>query len=278
MVKNEAQGVTRIVAPNAGPMTGGGTNTWIFGEGPFVVVDPGPAIEQHIACIHDFVGDNLVAILVTHSHLDHSPGAALLKQRTGAMVYGAVLAQDDGHQDISYSPDIHLVDGQELSWGDIRIKAIATPGHVANHYSFFDYNSGFIATGDHVMNGSTVVIIPPAGDMHDYIESLKVLGEIQSIAMAPGHGAPIYSPRDECIRLINHRLKREAKVLESMSSEGIYSLTSLVASAYDDVDSSLYPIAKFSLWAHLLKLERDGEVEKIVDKHWLADAECWRKR
>jgi glyoxylase-like metal-dependent hydrolase (beta-lactamase superfamily II) len=263
-----APGVRRVLAPNPGMMTGPGTNTYLLGEREVTVLDPGPPSEEHCRALLDAVaerGGRIVRIVCTHTHPDHSPATALLRQHVSAEVVGARI-EDDGRQDRDFAPDTPLRHDAvlDLEGGGV-LRAIHTPGHVDNHYCFLHESSGLLFTGDHIMQGSTVVIVPPAGDMKRYIESLRLLRNYPLKALAPGHGALIDDPRGEVERLVEHRLRREAKVLSACRELGQASLEQLVAPVYDDVDAALHPVAKFSLWAHLLKLQQDGRVVQKED-------------
>lgn len=249
--------IQRLVAPNPGVMTGPGTNTYIVGTDELVVIDPGPAIDEHIEHILK-VGDGRIRhILCTHTHPDHSPAAAHLARELEVPMIGAVTA-DDQHQDLTFQPDIHLEQDAVIAGHDWSIRAIHTPGHVDNHYCFLLEEEGMVFAGDHIMNGSTVVIVPPGGNMKDYIESLQRLLDYDVKAIAPGHGEIIPGCRDEVEKLVRHRLMREAKVVANLGRSGPVPIETLVVSVYDDVPEAMHRWAQFSLLAHLLKLEVDG--------------------
>lgn len=252
-----APGVVRITAPNPGMMTGPGTNSYIVGERELAVIDPGPDIESHIAALIDAVGDRLKWILCTHTHLDHSPAAGALKRATGAKIAGFTCAQD-GRQDAQFAPDRVLSGGDTVSIEGATFRAIHTPGHVCNHLCYLLEEQKLLFTGDHVMQGSTVVITPPNGDMQDYFNSLDKLLRLDLAALAPGHGHVITTPHDEVKRLVAHRLKREEKVADALKRKSPGTLDELVALAYDDVSERLHPVARRSLHAHLIKLAADG--------------------
>ena len=158
-VRSLSAGVRRIVAPNPGPMTGPGTNTYIVGETDLVVVDPGPAEPSHIEAILNCVGDRLKFIACTHTHPDHSPAAARLAEATGATLIGRVTA-DDQHQDLTFQPAAQIKDDDCIAGEGWTLRAIRTPGHVDNHVCFLFEEEGMVFAGDHIMNGSTVVIVP----------------------------------------------------------------------------------------------------------------------
>ncbi|HYC49211.1 MAG TPA: MBL fold metallo-hydrolase [Burkholderiales bacterium] len=265
---NVAPGVTRITAPNPGVMTGPGTNSYLVGERELVLVDPGPAIESHIQALIDAVGQRLRWILCTHTHRDHSPAANALKKATGAAIAGRECAQD-GRQDEEFCPDRMLGDGDGISVAGVTLRAIHTPGHASNHLCYFFEQRKLLFTGDHVMQGSTVVISPPDGDMQAYLASLARLLEIEIAALAPGHGHLISTPHDEVRRLIAHRLKREEKVLGALGTTS-GTLDDLVVLAYDDVTPKIHHVAKRSLHAHLLKLAAEGRAREAGDRWSLA--------
>ena len=260
--------VSRITASNAGFMTGPGTNTYIVGHRQLAIIDPGPADPQHIDNLLAAVGDRLKWILVTHTHPDHPPAAAALAAATGAQVMGNKLTDNDGFQDDSFTPLASFQHDQCLSTDEFTIRALFTPGHVDNHLCYLVEEDGVLLTGDHIMQGSTVVIIPPHGDMKDYIDSLQLLLRYPLTALGPGHGFLIENPREEIQYLIEHRLGREAKVVKGLQSAGSITLDALVPLVYDDVDNSLHPVARYSLWAHLLKLQKEGRVAEQAEQ-WL---------
>lgn len=253
--------VRRLVATNPGFMTGPGTNTYLLGEGRFVVIDPGPADPMHVERILQHTDGRIDAVLVTHTHMDHSPAAVQVAQRSGAALMGRP-APDDGRQDSTFHPGRVLGDGDCLPVGMAVLRALHTPGHASNHLCYLLDGTGLLFTGDHLMQGSTVVIAPPDGDMTEYLQSLARLQNEPVTRLAPGHGSVIEDARAEIARIIAHRLQREAKVLERLRLLGMSSVDALVASVYDDVDPRVHPIAASSLLAHLLKLEDDGRVRR----------------
>lgn len=257
------EGLRRITAPNPGLMTGDGTNTFIVGHERLVVVDPGPAIESHIDALHELTRNKLAAIIVTHTHPDHSPAALPLAERSGAPLYGA-LSYHEHFQDKSFRPDHTLVHNQLLDAGDLPLRAIHTPGHVDNHFCFLMEEQGVLMVGDHLMQGSTVVIAPPQGDMGEYIRSLRLMLEYKPHALAPAHGETIVDPVGVVEALIEHRHAREQKVLDVCEAAGEASTDDLLPRAYDDVATVLHPIARYSLLAHLLKLEKEQRLARVL--------------
>lgn len=248
--------VRRIVAPNPGPMTGPGTNSYIIGDAELAVIDPGPAIPSHVDAILASVGERLRYVVCTHTHPDHSPGAAVLAGETGATLVGRITA-DDRHQDLTFQPEAQIEDDECIAADGWRLRAIRTPGHVDNHVCYLLEEEGIVFAGDHIMNGSTVVIVPPGGSMADYIASLRRLLDYEVRTVAPGHGELIPDCRAEVEKLVRHRLMREAKVARALVPE-FQSLDALVVSVYDDVDPVMHEWAKLSLLAHLIKLESEG--------------------
>jgi glyoxylase-like metal-dependent hydrolase (beta-lactamase superfamily II) len=268
-----APGVRRLVARNPGFMTGPGTNTYLIGDARSIVIDPGPQDDVHIARILQETGGRIDAVIATHTHPDHSPGAARLAEASGAVVLGRP-APVHGRQDAGFAPARTLGDGEILSVDGVRLRTLHTPGHASNHLCFLLEGAGLLFTGDHLMQGSTVVIGPPDGDMKQYLDSLARLQREPVERIAPGHGLVIEDAQAEIARVIAHRLKREAKVLERLEARQPASVDGLVASVYDDVDSRLHPLAKSSLLAHLLKLEQDGRVARTES----AGESVWRLR
>jgi glyoxylase-like metal-dependent hydrolase (beta-lactamase superfamily II) len=269
-----AFGVRRLVARNPGFMTGPGTNTYMVGINRCVVIDPGPQDPQHIERILAEAEDRLDAVLATHTHPDHSPAAAALAKASGAAVMGR-LPPADGRQDATFAPTKVLNDGDGVRVGTLKLRALHTPGHASNHLCFLLESEGLLFTGDHLMQGSTVVIAPPDGNMKHYLDSLARLQREPVKRIAPGHGEVIEDAQAEIARIIAHRLQREEKVVARLQSAGRANVDTLVASVYDEVDPRLHPVAKSSLLAHLLKLEEDG---RALRESPAADAVWYLKR
>jgi glyoxylase-like metal-dependent hydrolase (beta-lactamase superfamily II)/8-oxo-dGTP pyrophosphatase MutT (NUDIX family) len=261
--------VTRITAPNPGVMTGPGTNTYLVGEDELAVIDPGPALEAHLAKILEAGAGRIRWILTTHTHLDHSPAARALKEATGAQVLGRP-APAGTSQDADFAPDRIPADGEDLPLGHLRLRALHTPGHASNHLCYLLEPTRMLFTGDHVMQGSTVVINPPDGDMRAYLASLERLLGVDVAIIAPGHGYLIGAPHAEIRRLIAHRLAREAKVTRALKRRGPATLEELVIDVYDEVSPRLHPVAMRSLTAHLDKLVAEGRARQASGRYILS--------
>ena len=255
-----APGVRRLVANNAGYMTGPGTNTYILGTRRFSIIDPGPVAAPHIERLLSETGGRIDAVLVTHTHLDHSPAATAIAAKAGARLLGRIAG--GGKQDSTFQPTRVLEDGDAIDVDGVTLRALHTPGHASNHLCYLLASTGLLFTGDHLMQGSTVVIAPPDGNMGDYLRSLRRLQTEPVARIAPGHGLTIEDAQAEIARIIVHRLQREAKVLERLAAAGPTSLDELVTRVYDDVDPRLHVVARGSLLAHLEKLAAEGRVKK----------------
>jgi glyoxylase-like metal-dependent hydrolase (beta-lactamase superfamily II) len=261
--------VRRITASNSGVMTGPGTNTYIVGREQLAVIDPGPADAAHIEAILKTCGDRLRWILTTHTHPDHSPAAVRLAEVTGAEVLGNLIT-DDGRQDTSFNPARGFAHDELFVTDEFRLRAIATPGHVGNHLCFLLEDEGLLFTGDHIMQGSTVVIVPPNGDMQDYLNSLSLLLNYSIAALAPAHGQIMLQAQAEIKMLIKHRLLREARAASALQNIQRGTLDEITPLAYSDVNPELHRIARYSLWAHLLKLQKEGKAaEENGEWRWL---------
>jgi glyoxylase-like metal-dependent hydrolase (beta-lactamase superfamily II) len=258
--------VRRIVAPNPGMMTGPGTNTYLVGIDEIVVVDPGPDTESHLEAIAGCGGDRIRWIVCTHTHPDHSPGVAGLKERTGAEVL-AFDARDD------LEIDRAMGDGDVIEATEFVLRAIHTPGHASNHLCFLLEQERMLFSGDHIMEGSTVVIAPPDGDMAEYLRSLERLTTLRPRlrSIAPGHGHLIESPAAKIEEYVNHRLDRERQVLGAVERAGTTTIEPIVKELYADVPEELHEMAGRSVWAHLRKLADEGKVKgDALDGEWTA--------
>jgi glyoxylase-like metal-dependent hydrolase (beta-lactamase superfamily II) len=270
-VHQVAAAVWRIVAPNPSPLTGPGTNTYVVGRHRPIVIDPGCDDPAHLERVLGVAGGQVERIVCTHSHPDHSPGAAWLRERTGAPVLG-LPAPDDGYQDPLYAPDEGIADGDPIVAGDDVLHALHTPGHASNHLCLLLEREGLLFTGDHLMSGSTVIVIPPDGSMRLYLESLQRLRELPLAALAPGHGARMPNAIGEIERVIDHRLAREAQLARALAARRVASLDDVLPEVYDDVPKFMHVYARHSLLAHAVKLVEDGRVQVDVEVYrWLGD-------
>ena len=263
-----APGIRRLLAPNPSIMTGPGTNTYLLGTAEVAVLDPGPLIDSHVERIQEVAGAPIRWVLVTHTHPDHSPGAAALAAATGAELLGR-RAPDGAHQDRSFVPNRELADGDELVTNEFVLRAVQTPGHASNHVCYLHVAGNWLFTGDHVIDGSTVVINPPDGNMSHYIAALRRIKALGCDALAPGHGEVIDNPDRVIDWIISHRLEREARVMAALAENPDLTVRELVPHVYQDVDESLYGWAERSLLAHLEKLADDGAA-KCVGTRWTA--------
>ncbi|MDH3453072.1 MAG: MBL fold metallo-hydrolase, partial [Gammaproteobacteria bacterium] len=210
-----APGIRRVLAPNPGMMTGPGTNTYLLGEREVAVIDPGPANDTHVAAIADNSPGDIRWILVTHTHLDHSPAARALARFTGATLLGRK-APPGTSQERGFVPDRALENGESLVTDEFSLQAVHTPGHASNHLCYLLDERDWLFTGDHIMNGSTVVINPPDGNMQHYLDSLRRLQALRLSILAPGHGELIDAPQAAVAWIIDHRLQREAEVIAAL--------------------------------------------------------------
>lgn len=267
-----APGVRRITAANPGPFTFHGTNTYLVGERRVAVIDPGPDDGGHVAAILRAVGPAAVsAILVTHTHRDHSPAARRLAAATGAPMLGegphrpsrplrpGEAAGLDAAGDGDFRPDRRLVDGEVIADEAWALEVIATPGHCANHLAFGLVGTPLLFSGDHVMAWSTTIVAPPDGDMADYMASLARLADRPETRYLPGHGGPVEDAAGYVAALAAHRRRREASILARLAA-GDETVAAIVAVLYRDVDPGLHPAAALSVLAHLEDLAARGRV------------------
>ena len=259
--------VTRLIAPNPGVMTGPGTNTYLVGEGELAVIDPGPLIDAHVAAILAAAQGRIRWILCTHTHRDHSPAARALQAATGARVIGHPAPACESH-DGGFAPDWLPAHDEPLRIAGITLRALHTPGHASNHLCFLFEETKMLFTGDHVMQGSTVIINPPDGDMLAYLRSLDALLGQDIAIIAPGHGYLIGSPHREIRRLVAHRLWREARVVAALEGRDGATCDELVPQAYADAHPGLHGIAARSLLAHLRKLVAEGRATESGGRYF----------
>ena len=244
--------VRRIVAPNPGPFTGPGTNTYLVGIDEVAVIDPGIDDAGHLEAIVGCGGDRIRWIFCTHTHPDHSPGAAALKERTGAEVLA--FESRDGLE-----VDTSIGDGFQIEATEFRLRAVHTPGHASNHLCYLLEEERLLFSGDHIMQGSTVVIAPPDGDMGAYLDSLRLVRELRLRSIAPGHGFLVDEPNELIDQYLTHRLEREAQVLTALT-DGDRTAEQIVSRLYPELIDELLPRAKQTIHAHLRKLAADGSL------------------
>ena len=254
--------VTRILCPNPGMMTGPGTNSYLIGSKRRVLLDPGPDIAAHRQRILSLLGDDVLdSVLVTHTHGDHSPGALAFQQVTGARLIGCQPSPESQHQDETFVADLEPIDEQMLEIDDVRIQAIYTPGHVGNHVCWYLPDEALLFTGDHILEGTTPVILPPDGDMAAYLGALRRIQGMQCDRLAPGHGQMIEQPDQVIQHVIDHRLAREEKIFNALQASGeALTVEALVRRVYQDVSPSLWPWAAKTLLAHLIKLAAEQRI------------------
>ncbi|HBI82472.1 MAG TPA: hypothetical protein DDY24_01980 [Alcaligenaceae bacterium] len=268
-----ATDIWRLTAPNPGMMTGPGTNTYLIGNSKsgIAVIDPGPALDEHIEAILQLAEGPIKWILCTHTHRDHSPAAKVLKSMTGAQLIGMSAPMHAG-QDQEFVPDLTPRHREVLRIAGTHLRAIHTPGHASNHFCYLHEIEKIMFTGDHIMQGSTVVINPPDGDMQVYLESLKMIANESMEYLAPGHGFLIGKPVEAIERLLIHRLDRENKVISALKgSNQPQSIEQLVAMVYQDTPPQRHAMAMRSLLAHLLKLKHEGRTIQNPDG-WILTA------
>ena len=256
--------IVRVTADNGSVMTGPGTNSYFVGAagGPCALIDPGPDDAAHVQALLAAAPGPITRILVTHTHKDHSPAAQAMKAATQAPLFGRVASFPEW-QDAAFQPDKPLQHGDRIDIGpDTTLRVVHTPGHASNHLCYLLEQEKLLFTGDHLMQGSTVVINPPDGDMQRYLQSLRLLLDENLDWLAPGHGFLIDRPHDVVRKTIAHRLQREAKVVAAIERVGRGDIDALLPLVYADVSPRLHAVAARSLRAHLLKLRADGRASE----------------
>lgn len=264
--------ITRVLCENPSPYTYTGTATYLVGAGSSVaVIDPGPFDVTHGAAILNAAQTRTIShILVTHTHIDHSPLATWLSEQTGASTYAyskhgagrrAGLEGEDveAGADKKFSPDILLKDGDKLEGDGWTLTAIHTPGHTSNHMCYLLQEENTLFVGDHIMAWATTVISPPDGDMRAYLNSLKKVAEIAPKKLIPTHGPSIENPRPFIRGIITHRRMREGQILKFLA-ETTLTIDELVAKMYMNLDTRLIPAAARSVLGHLIALVDEGRV------------------
>jgi glyoxylase-like metal-dependent hydrolase (beta-lactamase superfamily II) len=247
--------VRRVIAPNPSMMTGPGTGTYLVGTEDLAVIDPGPDDAAHLDRLAEVAGGRVRWILYTHTHLDHSPGVPGLSERTGAPSASYRPRPDTEDP----TPDVVTEEGWTLSLPGVTLRALHTPGHASNHVCWLLEEEGMLFSGDHIMNGSTVVIGPPDGDMTAYLEQLVRLRSVNPRSIAPGHGKLITDPLAKIDEYVTHRLEREGQVMAALGVDTPTTIDTLVKSIYVGVPDALHPVAQFSVWAHLRRLRATGQ-------------------
>lgn len=267
--------IRRIVADNPGPFTFMGTGTYVVGHGKVAVIDPGPLLRSHIDALQAaLAGETITHILVTHTHIDHSPAAAPLKAATGAPAFGfgphgARGDTGEAGADLAFAPDITMRDGDVVEGDGWRLEALHTPGHASNHLCFALPQESALFSGDQVMGWSTTVIGPPDGNMAAYMRSLDRLSRREDKIYWPTHGGPIRDTHAHVAELIAHRLARRAAILAALSG-GPLTPPELVMRVYTGLDPRLVDAAAESVRAHLIELAESGLVSE--------DQGVWRRR
>jgi glyoxylase-like metal-dependent hydrolase (beta-lactamase superfamily II) len=264
--------VRRRVCPNASPFTASGTCTYIVGEGTVAVIDPGPEDAGHVdALLASMPGERVGAIVVTHTHRDHSPGARLLQARTGAPIVGCgphraardlaegEFAHLDASADRAHAPDRFMREGDTLEGDGWTLAAVETPGHTMNHLAFALPEEAALFSGDHVMAWSTSIVAPPDGSMRAYMASLDKLRERGETVYWPGHGGPVRDPRRFVRGLAAHRRQRETAIRARVEA-GDRDVRAIVAAIYQGLNPSLHGAAALSVFAHLEDLAERGLV------------------
>jgi glyoxylase-like metal-dependent hydrolase (beta-lactamase superfamily II) len=271
--------VARVLAPNPSPFTYTGTQSYLVGGADgLAVIDPGPDDAAHIAALVTAIaGRPVVAICCTHTHRDHSPAAAPLAALTGAPVIGCAplhIVSDaprvDAPFDKSYAPDRVLADGESVTGRGWTLVAVATPGHTSNHLCFALKESGALFTGDHVMGWATSVVVPPDGDMADYMASLDKLYARDDRIYYPAHGPAVTRPRQLVRGMAGHRRAREKQIVRLLQ-DSPQTIAAMIPTMYKGVDQRLWPAAAQSVHAHLIELERRGRVSQ-QDEVWTLTA------
>ena len=252
--------VRRVVADNPGLMTGPGTNSYLVGIDEVAVIDPGPDLAAHVdAIVGAAMRERVRWVLLTHTHPDHWPAAAAIRERTGAQVaaFGAFPKADE----VTLELDIVLGEGDTIDGTEFRLEALHTPGHAPNHLCFLLDEERALFTGDHVLNGTTTVVNPQrGGDMTQYLASLDRLRKIKRVArICPGHGDVIDDPAAVLDEYVAHRKMRERQIL-ALLKEKPRTVKRIVDTLYTDTPDGLIEMAQRQVYAHLVKLKREGKV------------------
>ncbi|MEA2556969.1 MAG: hypothetical protein QOG88_507 [Actinomycetota bacterium] len=239
--------ITRVLAPNADMYTLDGTNTWVVGDAPSIVIDPGPEIPEHLEDVAKLAG-RVAFVLVTHDHPDHAPGAATFAGRVGAPLHAWRLAGAD-----------RIRDHQVFRGGGFALTALHTPGHTSDHVVFYEAGERALFTGDAVVGRGTSFIDPPDGDLRQYLRSLKLMQELDPRTIYPGHGPVVFRAHDKLKEYVEHRAERERQIVVSLAA-GARTIEEIVGEIYAGYPPEVLPLAGRSVLAHLLKLESEGAV------------------
>ena len=269
VLKTVAPGLRRMVVNNPGGFTFHGTNTYVIGTGEVAVVDPGPRNEHHFnSLVKALDGETVTHILLTHTHMDHSPAAKPLKAATGAKTYGygphgsgkidtGIKVEEGG--DMEFVPDVAIRHGDVIEGKNWSVECVYTPGHTSNHMCFALPEKTGLITGDHVMGWSTSVIAPPDGDMKNYMASLDLLVERKDKVLWPAHGDAIRNPEIFLREFIAHRHEREVQISDCIA-DGLTDIPAMVKRIYANVDERLHRPAAMSVLAHLQYMLVTGRV------------------
>ena len=260
--------VRRVVARNPSMFTLHGTGTYIIGRGKVAIIDPGPDLSEHVTALLQAVQNETVTdILITHTHIDHSPATRAVKAATGAKTwgFGPHGTSGDGTQveegaDREFTPDNRIGDGDIVSGDGWTLEAIHTPGHTSNHLCLALKEENVMFSGDHVMGWSTTVISPPDGNMGDYFNSLTKVRDRCFQTIYPTHGPPVTDDASGFIQAyIDHRKAREAAIIARLEA-GDKTIPQMVKTIYADVDVRLHPAACHSVLGHMIHLVEQGRV------------------
>ena len=261
--------IRRVTARNPSGFTFHGTNTYVIGHGKVAVLDPGPLLDEHVEALKQLLAEETVNhLLITHTHMDHSPAAAPLKQCWQARSYGygphGAGKQEEGVQieaggDMDFNPDVRVADGDQIQGDGWTIECVYTPGHTSNHICFALLEEKALFTGDHVMGWSTSVIGPPDGDMTSYMESLEKLLTRDDEVYWPAHGTCIHDVKNFVTTFIQHRLGRERQILCCLQ-DGYKIITEMVPMMYKETDPRMYGAAALSVLAAMIRLIDTGQV------------------
>jgi glyoxylase-like metal-dependent hydrolase (beta-lactamase superfamily II) len=259
-VDTVAPGIRRVIAKNPSPFTFHGTGTYILGQGDVAVIDPGPLDVEHSRNVLAAVtGERITHILITHTHMDHSPGAALIKAETGAKTFGfgphgagkvaaGVIVEEGG--DMDFVPDLQVRHGDVIQGGNWSVECVYTPGHTSNHLCFQLREQKALFTGDHIMGWSTSIISPPDGDMAAYMQSLELMLLRDDAVYWPTHGPSIIDPKAHVRAFIAHRQERQQQIIDCMRG-GVSRIVEMVPRMYTDTPEFMYPAAGRSVFAAL---------------------------